>query len=259
MDADDRPLLLERLLPAAPPADAAEVVETFGLWERSESPPARPRTLLNMVASLDGHATVDGRSGPLGDRADRELFHALRAAVDGVLVGAGTVRTERYGRMIGDPETRALRARRGLTPEPLACIVSGRLQEPLEAPLLDEPQARVAILTATQASLPQARASVEYVRGEGGRLDLAAAMRELAERFGVQTLLCEGGPHLAHDLMAAELLDELFVSLSPTLVSGTGLSILAGSELRPAPALELLGALRHDSSLFLRYGVSVSA
>src|SRR5689334_9339640 len=117
----------EPLLPPGEPATVEQIVESFGLWLRPSEPPARPRVLLNMVSTLDGRASLDGRSGTISGPADRALFHALRAAVDGVLVGAGTVRTERYGRMVRDERTRRLRAERGLTEEPLACVVSGRL------------------------------------------------------------------------------------------------------------------------------------
>lgn len=254
-------LLLERLFPAGAPATVPELIEDLGLWERPASPPSRPRMLLNMVATVDGRATVGGRSGPLSDPADRELFHGLRSAVDGVLVGAGTVRTERYGRMIRDESRRRLRVQRGLAEEPLACIVSGRLALSEDIPLLRESSARVAILTSSAASLPSVGAQVEYVRMPGGQLDLPAAVAELSRRFAVHTLLCEGGPHLARELLAAGLMDEIFLSVSPQLAGGEpsggeAMRILAGAELEPPVELELLGALRSGSSLFLRYGVS---
>lgn len=258
---DDDELPLERLLPAAAPAGAQEIVEWFGLWKRPERRPARPRVLLNMVSSVDGRATLGGRSGALSGPADRALFHGLRSTVDGVLVGAGTVRTERYGRIIPKAATRERRRERGLSDEPLACIVSGRMTIPADTPLLAEPAARVVIITASAASLPATRAHVEYVRAERhGRLDLPAALAALAERFAVGTLLCEGGPHLAGRLLAAGLVDELFLTLSPKLAGGdpaggAGLRIIAGEELRPPAELELLAVLRSHSQLFLRYGV----
>ncbi|MGO9320024.1 MAG: dihydrofolate reductase family protein [Solirubrobacteraceae bacterium] len=204
---------------------------------------------------------MGGRSGPISGRADRALFHGLRSAVDAVLVGAGTVRTERYGRIIPDASRRALRRARGLSEEPLACIVSGRLALDADIPLLGEPSARVAILTASAASLPATAASVEYVRAaRDGHLDLAAAVGELRARSDVRSVLCEGGPHLAMQLLQEGLLDELFLSLSPLLAGGEpsggeALRILAGDELEPPAGLELLGALRSDSHLFLRSGV----
>jgi riboflavin biosynthesis pyrimidine reductase len=256
-----RTLRLGRLFPPGEPGRVEDIVEELGLWQRPVPNGKRPRVLLNMLATADGRATLAGRSGPLSARADRELFHGLRAAVDGVLVGAGTVRTERYGRMIPDVSVRRLRLERGLTEEPLACIVSGRLALDEDLPLLAEPAARVAILTASAASLPASGAQLDYIRaGHEGHLDLAAAIGEIGDRLGVESLLCEGGPHLANQLLAAGLIDELFLSVAPKLVGGEAaggeaLRILAGAELDPPAELELLDALQADSYLFLRYGV----
>ncbi len=257
-----QPLRLKRLLPPGDPATVAEIVEELGLWDRPLPTPDRARVMLNMISTADGRASVGGRSGPISDRADRKLFHGLRAAVDAVLVGAGTVRTERYGRIIPDASRRQERRRRGLSEEPLACIVSGRLALEEDIPLLGEPSARVVVLTASAASLPASAAHVDYVRAaRDGALDLPAALAELRERFAVHSLLCEGGPHLACQLLAAGLVDELFLSLAPLLAGGEpsggqALRILAGDELDPPVELELLGALRGGSHLFLRYGVS---
>jgi riboflavin biosynthesis pyrimidine reductase len=259
---DDEPLRLRRLLPPGVPATIPEIVEGLGLWERPVSPAPRPRLILNMVSSVDGRATVEGRSGPLSDRADRQLFHGLRTAVDAVLVGARTARVERYGRLIPQQERRALRRERGLSEEPLACLVSASLALGDDIPLLAEPAARLAILTPSASSLPTCAADVDYVRTTSdGQLDLAAALVEVGDRFGVGSVLCEGGPHLAGELIHAGLVDELYVSLSPTLAgeAPTGersLRILAGFELDPPATLELLGVLGSGSSLFLRYGVS---
>jgi riboflavin biosynthesis pyrimidine reductase len=253
--------LLRGLDPSAEPLPASELTERLGLWERPSEPPPRPRVLLNMIATADGRATLAGRSGPISGAADRELFHALRAAADGVLVGAGTVRTERYGRILRDDSLRELRERRGLAPEPIACIVSGRLALPEDIPILREPDSRVAILTASSASLPEPGAQIEYVRSAGGQLDLAAAIEELTPRFAIACLLCEGGPHLARELLARGLVDEMFLTISPVLAggepsAGEALRILAGAELEPPAPLELLGVMRSDSYLFLRYAVS---
>jgi riboflavin-specific deaminase-like protein len=270
--APAKPLAIKRLLPPGPPARAQEIVEDFGLHlpsaqpapastQPAPAPSGRPRVLLNMVSTLDGRATIGGRSGPIGGRADRELFHALRTVVDAVMVGAGTARAEHYRRLVREDSARALRRARGLDEEPVACIVSGRLAlNPEDIPLLTDPQARVAILTSSQASLDADGAHVEYIRAaHEGRLDLAGAVAQLRERLRVRTVLCEGGPHLNTQLLAAGLVDEIFLSLAPKLAggdaSGEALRILAGMDLDPPVELELLGALEHESHLFLRYGV----
>jgi len=263
--AEASPKLIRRLLPPGDPSTASEIVAGLGFWERPAAARERPRVVLNMASTADGHAAIGGRSGPIGGPADRELFHALRTPMDAVMAGAGTVRTERYGRIIRDQPRRRARLERGMSEEPLACIVSASLALPADLPLLTEPAARVAVLTTSAESLPKSAAQVEYVRaGRDGPLDLRAALVELRERFAVGMLLCEGGPHLNSQLLSAGLVDELFLSLAPRLTGGDpadgeALGIVAGRELEPAVGLELLGALEHDSYLFLRYAVSVRA
>jgi len=293
LPAPGQPLAIKRLLPPGAPASAQEIVESFGLHlpsagavgaqapspSKADSPAAqaRPRVLLNMVSTLDGRATLGGRSGAIGGPADRELFHALRTVVDAVMVGGGTLRAERYRRLVRKDSARELRRARGLSEEPLACIVSGRLALDADIPILADPQARVAVLTSSQASLsasqqpansadgdrehaPRIEAHIDYIRASAeGRLDLPGALAQLRERFDIGTVLCEGGPHLNTQLLAAGLVDELFLSLAPTLAggdaSGEALRILAGMDLEPPRELELLSVSEHDSHLFLRYSV----
>jgi len=275
---------LQRLLPPGDPAYVEEIVTGLGLHERATAGP-RPHVLLNMVATADGRATLDGRSGPLSGEADRAMFHALRTVVDAVMAGAGTVRTERYGPIVRDPEHRQARVELGLAERPLACIVSASLDLPPDLPLLADPESRVAILTPSSGRLPGSdtgavanagatanagavAAELEYIRPRraDGSLDLKAAMAELQDRLQVRTLLCEGGPHLNGELLANGLVDELFLSLSPLLAGGDPspppaggrvppTRILAGKELQPAAQLELKAVLECDSQLFLRYGV----
>jgi riboflavin biosynthesis pyrimidine reductase len=250
------------LLPPGPPASAAEIVAGFGLWERGAAAGPRPRVLLNMVSSLDGRASLDGRSRGLSGPADRELFHELRTAVDAVLVGAGTARSERYGPLVRDAERRSERERRGLPPQPLACLATTTVAFDADLPLLASPESHVVILTASTASLEGARAHVDYIRAaRAGALDLRAALEQLRALHGVELVLCEGGPHLAGQLLAAGVLDELYLSLSPKLAGsdpGTdeALRIIAGVSLDPPVSLELLSVLESESQLFLRYRVA---
>lgn len=280
--AEEPPALLRSLLPPGPERSVEEVIAALDVAERAAAADAelgpsagaeaergpgagaetaRPYLALNMVSTADGRATLGGRSGPIGASADRELFHGLRTAFDCIMAGAGTVRTERYGRLVRDERRRAIRRERGLQEEPLACIVSGRLALSEQIPLLADPGARVAIVTASRASLPrECKAQIEYVRSTSdGVLDLPAAMAELHERFGVTTVLCEGGPHLNAHLLAAGLVDELFLSMAPTLAGGDAMSeslrIVSGIDLDPPAAMELLAAHEHESHLFLRYRV----
>src|SRR5215212_841910 len=124
---------LRRLHPD--PALVTTEEATSGLRLGELAPADRPYLALNMVATLDGRIAIDGRSGPIGNEADREIFHGLRTQVDAVMVGAGTVLTERYGRMIKNDELRARRVNEGLSADPIACVVSARLNLPPDLPL----------------------------------------------------------------------------------------------------------------------------
>lgn len=216
-------------------------------------PAARPYTVVNFVASVDGRATVSGRSGPLSDPGDRVLFHTLREQVDAVMAGTGTLRVERYGRMIKDSDARRRRRERGLQPEPLATVVSRSGEVPYEIPLFSEPEARIVEFSGATAPRPVA-AQRELVPLGSDEMGLTTVMRELRERFEVRTLLCEGGPTLFGALVAEDLIDELFLTVTPQLVGGQdNPAILSGPPL-PAPAtLRLRWLLEREGSLFLRF------
>lgn len=264
---DQGPVLFKRLHPPGAPLSALDFVEQLGLPratdEHSGGTPTRPYTLLNMVSTADGRVTIKGRSGPIGNRADYELFHALRTVADGVMIGAGTLRTERYNRIVDDPDERALRLARGLQEEPCACLLSRHLDLSPEIPLLADPAARVVIITPSDARLLDCAARVDYIRSAPGQpLDLRAAMSELHERFAIGVLLCEGGPHLNAELFAQGLIDELLLTLSPKL-AGTPpgeqlLLMIAGASFDPPLELELISLLESESHLFLRYRVAHS-
>jgi riboflavin-specific deaminase-like protein len=226
------------------------------LMELGASASERPYTLANFVASVDGRATVTGRSAPLSSKGDRELFHALRESVDAVLAGTGTLRTERYGRLIKDPAARARRSRRGLAPEPLAVVISRSGQVPYEIPLFAEAEARVIEFTGATAPRPVA-AQRQLVELEKGAVDLHQVFERLRSEFGVRTLLCEGGPTIFGSLIAAGLVDELFLTLAPVLVGGeSNPDILSGPPLPEPVRLALASVLENEGALFLRFKVA---
>ena len=153
---------LNRLLPEPGELETDELAGILGLADRA--PADRPYLIANMVSSADGRATLAGRSGQMGGEADRELFQALRTCVDAVLAGTATVRVERYGRLVRDPQRRARRAAAGLEPDPLAALVTRRGDVPWEAPLFADPEQRVAICSGAPLRVPDdVAARVEVV------------------------------------------------------------------------------------------------
>jgi riboflavin-specific deaminase-like protein len=246
---------LRRLHPEPGEIGAEEAIRGLRLDELA--PPERPYLVLNMVQTLDGRIAIDGRSGPIGGEADRELFHGLRTQVDAVMVGAGTVRTERYGRMVKSEELRERRGREGLSPEPIAIVVTARLHLPEDLPLLQDPDCHVVVLTGARADPPDVPARIDVLYGDtdGGELHLEPLLREVQERYGVRSILCEGGPVLNAGLLREGLVDELFLSLAPKLAGGEPLTMVLGPALRPLLELELVWVLESEGDLFTRYRV----
>src|SRR5687768_17566559 len=178
--------MFRQLLPEpAELPDGAAVVQ--GLDFNALAHDARPYLVLNMVMTADGRVTIGGRSGPIGNAADQDLFHALRTRVDAVMVGAGTLRAERYGRIARKPERREARVRAGLAPDPLAVIVSGRLDLPHDLPLLHEPEQEVLVATFSKGDLPGA-AAIRYARFNDGAVDIRRLLAILRGR-GVRSIL----------------------------------------------------------------------
>jgi riboflavin-specific deaminase-like protein len=232
-------------------ADGAAVVEGLRLGELA--PAERPYLVLNMVTTADGRATIGGRSGPIGNAADQDLFHALRTRVDAVMVGAGTLRAETYGRLVRRPERREARVRAGLAPDPLAVVVSGRLDLPDDLPLLHDPEQEVLVATFSDRELPGA-VRIEYLRFDGAAVDMARLLRELRER-GVRSILCEGGPTLNAELLRAGGVDELFLCLAPKLAGEPDAPTMVSGVLHEPAEMELVWLLESDSCLFMRYAV----
>jgi riboflavin-specific deaminase-like protein len=242
---------MQLLYPDCRPTSPAELAAGLRLAEKA--PPERPYLILNMVSSLDGKATIEWRTKGLSTDLDRELFHRLRTQVDAVMVGAGTVRVERYGRMTKSGELRQARVDEGLSPDPHAVVVSARLDLPADLPLLNEPEQQVVIATGSDASLPDMGDQVVYERtGQ----DLPLLMARLRERHGVRSVLCEGGPTLNSHLLSAGLVDELWLTLNPKLAGGAAaLTIVAGRELVEPLELEPISIAEGGGDLFTRWRV----
>ncbi|GAB97454.1 hypothetical protein KILIM_069_00220 [Kineosphaera limosa NBRC 100340] len=238
------------------------------------TPGTEPWLRSNMVSTLDGAARgSDGRSGSINTSADVAVFASLRAWSDAVIAGAATVRIEGYGPVRTADEWAPARGLR--PPHPTLVVVSGRAQVP--AALLDgsiEAHGGPVLLATTRAAGPdrlaRARATlgVDGVLIAGGdRVDPARLVAELTDR-GYHRLLCEGGPHLLGDVVAAGALDEWCETLVPRLAGGDAPRILAGggvparlADLRPVLLLEADGALigRWVPSVAARWGDSQPA
>jgi riboflavin biosynthesis pyrimidine reductase len=222
-----------RLLPLGRPATAEALVAELDLRARGRDD--RPGVALNMIASLDGRASLHGHTRDLAGRADYEMFHALRTAGDAILVGAGTVRAEGYGAL--DRPT---------------VVVSRSLDLPPTLGLLRAEGNHVIVITDADGELEPCAARVEYLRMPA--VDLTTALRRLRAEHGFEAIICEGGPHLNSELLASDLIDELHLVLAPLLVGGVApLTLVEGPPVEPPAPARLTWLLESDGYLFTRY------
>ncbi|WP_327233823.1 pyrimidine reductase family protein [Streptomyces sp. NBC_01317] len=211
----------------------------------------------NMVSTLDGAAQHDGLSQALSSDADMRIFGTLRALADAVVVGAETVRQEGYRPARAREAFAARRAAAGQNPAPVIAVVTASLDLDFSLPLFTEPLVPTLVLTGAAAPadrvLAARKAGAEVlIAGDGAGVDPVRAVRTLAGR-GLRRLLAEGGPRLLGQFLAAGVLDELCLTLSPTLTSGYAQRITGGPALAVPERFALASLLEEDGFLFSRY------
>jgi riboflavin biosynthesis pyrimidine reductase len=239
------------------PADALPDDE---LLERYAVPAdARSWVRFNFITSADGAATIGGRSGGLGNAADRRLLGLLRRLADVILVGAGTVRAEGYAGELLDEDGRRWRAAHRLDPRPVVAVVSGSLDLDPRSRFFTEAPSRPLVFTSARADARRRRelgAVADVVQAGTTRVDPAVLASVLAA-MRYRVLHSEGGPALLDSFLRAGVVDDLCLSLSPLLVGG-GLRLLPQA-LPAAVRLRLEHVLESEGLLLLRYGVGRGA
>lgn len=229
---------VRQLLPV--PLPDVEVADVYG--GPRPAPEGRPWVMANVVASVDGSAVLGGRTAGLSSEADRHLFHLLRSLADVVLVGANTVRVEGYG------------PARGAGGPPIA-VVSRSLELDWDSRLFTEAGAPTMVVTCTAADAARRRraeAAGEVIVAGEDHVEVDRAVAELGRR-GVAVVLCEGGPCLLGEVVAAGHLDELCTTVAPLAVGGAGPRVAMGAAGETPVPLRLVSALEEHDHLFLRY------
>lgn len=211
-----------------------------------------PWLFVNMVTSIDGATTVDGRSSSLGDSQDLIVFRALRAAADVVLVAASTARAEQYKKPKLPDHLRSDRTERGQAEVPRIALVTGSLEFDIE-PFEDAPPI---VVTTEDSPLDRRMALAEQtdvlVCG-ASQVDMRQAISMLNE-MGYGLILSEGGPSLNAQLATDDLIDEICVTIAPVLVSGDSKRIVDGSDPLPGGhAYRLARVTVGATSLFARW------
>ena len=249
---------MQRIYPPRTARAGLDADELRELYAYPDVAASRPWVRANMISSIDGAAQgPDGRSGSLSTPADSAVLGLLRALADVVVAGAGTVRTERYGAILPRPEVVEQRRGRGQPPVAPIAVVTRSLALDPGSSLFSGADQRTIVVT-VEAAPADRRAELErvadvVVAGETD-VDVRAMVAALAER-GLTRILCEGGPGLLAQLVAAEAVDELCYTLSPVIVGGHALRLLDGDPLGPV-RWNLGHIVEDDGALMTRWTVA---
>ncbi len=244
---------LTRLYPGA---SASVSVHTVYKPTGHLAPAHRPHVTVNMVASVDGATAVEGVTAPLSSPGDKAIFFRLRDVADVVLVGAQTVRAEGYGTVKVDAAIRAARLERGQQPAAALAIVTASLRLDWSSPLFTAPSAQPFVITTRTADrdrIAAARRRATVVLAGDDTVDLTEAMESLRRDHAIASVLCEGGPTLNHQLATEGLVDELCLTVAPTLLGGGSKRIFGDQRLPGGTPLALASALTDGGALYLRY------
>ncbi len=208
------------------PTDHLTVREAYAVPR--PRPPGRPWLAVCMVSSIDGSTVVDGNSRALSSKTDQEVLLTLRDLADVLIVGAATVRIEGYG----PPRKRGQRVG----------VVSRRGNVDATSPLFTSGAGFMILPDDAPAT------SVESVRAGTGEVDLAAALGKIDADF----VQAEGGAVLNGALSAADVIDELNLTISPLLAGGDGPRVTSGNA-QLSRRMRLAHVLEQDGFLFTRY------
>ena len=214
----------------------------------------RPWVMANMISSIDGATAIDGRSTGLGEDDDPQVFKAIRAVPDVILVGAGTVAAEDYRPVVLDSERRQRRTALGKAEVPTLAIVSGRLSVDPEARVFSDPDHKPLIITGTQADPAKLvtigdAADIAILQS----LDPASILHHLG---AAGVVLLEGGPTLNGQFAAAGLIDELNLTLRSAVAAGDSKRITNGEAVKPLLEMNVDRVLQGDRALFIRYVIA---
>jgi len=246
------------------------------------SPGARPLVVANFVSTLDGVVSYElkGKSGGStisgSDPADRFIMGLLRASADAVMVGAGTLSSVSAEALWTPeyvyPDAKQLyeeyRVDAQHKPEyPLLVIVSGSGQLDLERAVFRTPAMRTLVITTSagrdeltrRGAATLGSVEIHALDASGGNIAPEAILELVQSQFAVKTLLHEGGPTLFGQFLAAEAIDELFLTLSPQIAGRNGRvtrpAFVQGVEFVPdsAPWFQLVSTKEKAANLYLRY------
>ena len=220
---------------------------------------SRPWILLNMVNSVDGFISFEGRAGGLSGSADRNIYQIIRGLADIILVGAGTVRAENY-KAPKTPEGKLaeFRESRGQEKRPRIAVLSGELNLNPDMGLFAErhPEDKPPLIYTKSESLEKNRSqfatSSEIIDFPEEELNVSRVVHDLFNQ-DAKIVVCEGGPNLNAHLLADDLIDEFCLSVSPRAVGGENPPPFLNHPVDSPVELSLNRILLEEEFLFCRY------
>jgi riboflavin-specific deaminase-like protein len=227
-----------------------------------KAPADRPFVTANFAVTWDGRISTR-RSTPadFSSARDKRRLVEIRAGCDAVLVSAKTLATDNMQMGLPDEQLRSARVRRKQAPYPTRVLLtnSGRIDPKLRvfekdfSPIVIFSTTRMPARTQTDLA-PKA----DLWLHEAPAVNLAAMLATLRQEYGVRRLVCEGGAQVLRSLLAADLVDEIHVTLCPRVFGGLGAPTLTGIAPDFFPrsirlALEKMEVV--EGECFLRYRV----
>ena len=218
------------------PTDDLDIASRLAADDRPAWPD-RPWVTMVMISSLDGGVAVDGVSGGLGGPADHERFVGARRRADGIVVGAGTVSAEDYR-----PSA-----------VPIAVLSRSLSLDPAHR-LFGDPEHRPLLFTTHAAATihgPRFGERAEIV-DLGETVEPAEVLAELRRR-GMRSVVLEGGPTINGQFLAADVVDEILLTISPLALGGDGPRLSVGPALGGDHRFAVGRVLLADDLVFVRY------
>ncbi|MFF4491367.1 dihydrofolate reductase family protein [Streptomyces sp. NPDC001544] len=214
----------------------------------------RPYVLLSAAVSLDGYLDDTGPDRLLlSSPADFDRVDEVRASVDAILVGAGTIRADNPRLLVNSPERRASRLAAGQAEYPLKVTVSGSGDLDPDANFWHTGGEKVVYTTDEGAERARGLALAADVVPLGPGLDWPALLEHLYAVRGVRRLMVEGGGTVHTQLLRQGLADELQLVLAPLLVGDPAAPRLFGPGGYQAGRLRLLETRRIEDVVLMRY------
>ena len=254
-----------RLYPGAVEELAPEDVYSGLSLPVPDGPHTEPYVAINMVSTLDGKVSVGGKASPIGSPVDRRVMRNIRCAFDAVLVGAGSVRAEEMNLGV-PPDLAEKRSRRGRREQPLGVILAGASNLPLHRKLFQNLQVEgVPIVVVAGHSTPKStlrrasRLGARVLVSDGSDLpEPVQILHMLKENLAVRSLLVEGGPSVNSSFLSANIVDDLFLTLNPKIVTNAEehLSISESFSHKAATlglSLSSVHLCPEESEMYLRY------